>query len=74
MNLIRKKGQGWWISFLPHYHFTWSPGPVTQFEGANENQKCGTQKCGTPCSRNIRHFKTEKPEVGSLLSAGPFGQ
>ena len=32
------------------------------------------QTCGTPCSRNIRHFKTGRAEVGSLLSVGPFEQ
>ena len=32
------------------------------------------QTCGTPCSRNTRHFKTGRTEVGSLLSVGPFEQ
>ena len=32
------------------------------------------QKSGTPCSRNIRHFKTGRAGVESLLSEGPFGQ
>ena len=54
--------------------FHWDPGPATQFVGASEKPKCGTQKCGTPCSRNTRHFKTGRAEVGSLLSVGPFGQ
>ena len=74
MNLIRKEGEGWWLSSLPHYHVTWSPGPATQFVGASEKWKCGTQNCRTPCSRNSRHFKTGKAEVGFLLSVGPFEQ
>ena len=74
MNLIMKEGKGWWISFLYDYYFIWSPGPPTQFVGASEKWKCGIQKYGTPCSRNIRHFKTGKAEVGFLLSVEPFGQ
>ena len=68
MSLISKGGEWWWISFLPHYHFTWIPGPATQFVGASEKWKCGT-----PCSRNIRHFKTGNADVGFLLNVGPFG-
>ena len=75
MYLIRKEGEGWWISCFPHYHFTGSPRPAAQFAGASENESVGHKtKCGIPCSRNISHFKTERAEVGSLMSVRPFGQ
>ena len=73
--LTRKEGEGWWISIFPHYHFTGSPGQAAQFAGASEKESLGHKtKCGIPCSRNISHFKTERAEVGSLMSVRPFGQ
>ena len=70
-----KEGRRRMVDIFPSsLAFHWDPGPATQFVGASEKPKCGTQKCGTPCSRNTRHFKTGRAEVGSLLSVGLFGQ
>ena len=75
MNLIRKEGEGWWISFLPPSHSTGSPGQQPNLQEPVKNKSVGYKtKCGTSCSRNTRHFKTGRTEVGSLLSVGPFGQ
>ena len=60
--------------FTSSLAFHWEPRISYPFCGASEKWDYGTQKCGTPYSRNIRHLKTGRAEFGSLLSVGPFGQ
>ena len=51
MNFIRKEGERWWISFLPHWHFTGSPGsapllvePVRYESVGHKNAGCLVQE------------------------------
>ena len=41
MNLIRKEGEGWWISFLPPSHSTGSPGQQPNLQEPVKNESVG---------------------------------
>ena len=72
MNLIRKGGERWWISFLPHKHFTGSPGPATQFVEPVRNESVGHKSVG-PTVQEILGISRQGTQMwGSFSMWGPL--